>query len=260
MAQGQNQPQQSGAGFPAGGGGGQKPGRTPYANMGQTPAQAMGVNQQWMAGAGGGLPRGSNAGGFPGIGPLPGGSPKGLSDFQTPVGPVENYMSRLVGSGALNPASALGPGGQNFAGAMAAGQIPPQLMRQYQQQQQQIAANVADSMRGQRFGSDYAGALARQQNIGLTNLGAQTEQNALGSQGLLGQLGQQGIGNNLGTLGTLLQSELARSGSGLNLAMQQAGLGTGTDPMAMIMGLLGLGGSQGNTLTKSPINWLQYII
>lgn len=149
-------------------------------------------------------------------GQLPGGQPL-PPQFMTPVGPVEQGFA----GGAA--------GGLPFASSVAAGQIPPGMLQQYQQLQQQNQARILDQMGGARFGSDIAGVLGRESGRSLTDLLAGTEQNALGAF--------QGFAN------PLFQAEQQRAMGGQQMAWQNFLQQQGLPPaLSLLLSLAGLGG------------------
>lgn len=159
-------------------------------------------------------------------GQLPGGQPL-PPQFQTPVGPVEQGFA----GGAA--------GGLPFASSVAAGQIPPGMLAQYNQLQQQNQARILDAMGGARFGSDIAGVLGRESGRSLTDLLAGTQANALGAF--------QGFAN------PLFQAEQQRAMGGQQMAwqnfLQQQQL---PQALSLLLTLAGFGGgtTSGNQATS----------
>lgn len=172
----------------------------------------------------------------PGTGMAPGlpGGPQAPNAFMTPVGPMEQFMNATLRGG---------PGGNAFMNALANGQVPPGMLQQYKDLAAQNQAQIADSMGGSRFGSDYAGAVTRENNRGLTNLLAGTE-----------QMGQNAFS---GLTSPLLSSELGRSNQAM--AGQQSDFQNQQDyPMKLLSLLLGFGGmGGGSTSGTSHTNVLQ---
>lgn len=171
--------------------------------------------------------------GQPGSTPPPtvtgtGGTPLPV-DYQTPIGPVEQFMQGLLRQ----------PTSNSFVDSLASGQIPAATLAQFRNEQARSGAQLAEQSSGARFGSDYAGAFGRQQGQALTALGAQSEQQALAARQaqIAGQAQQYGLG------GTLLGSETQRSSDALRSLLQEYGGSTGLPPqISALLGLLGVGG------------------
>jgi hypothetical protein len=155
---------------------------------------------------------------------LPGG-PGLPSSYYTPVGPVEAGLGATMGAGQANP----------FIASLARGEIPSGMMQQYQQQAAQNQAMIGESMGGARFGSDYAGAVQRENMRALTNLLSGTQQNAA----------------NVYFQGTnpLLQQEVNRSNLGQGLAQQDFTNQSqqSMQLLQMLAAYAGLGGGTTNT-------------
>lgn len=141
--------------------------------------------------------------------------------FMTPVGPAENAFA---GAGA---------GGLPFASSVAAGQIPSAILQQYRDLQNQQNAQIIERMGGARFGSDLTGLLARSGGMNLTNLLADTQRNAVGTE--------------MGFANPVLQAEQQRTQGGQQLAWQNFLQGQQLPAaLSLLLSLAGLGG--GTTL------------
>lgn len=160
----------------------------------------------------------------PGMNQLPGG-PQAPSSFQTPVGPVEQFMNATLRGG---------PGGNSFMSALLNGQIPPGMLAQFKDQQLQNNAQIADSMGGSRFGSDYAGAVSRENNRGLNTLLANTE--------------GMGTGAFNAVSSPLLSSEVGRSNQAFQ-AQQTDFQNQQNYPLQLLSLLMGLGSMGGGSTT-----------
>lgn len=138
--------------------------------------------------------------------------------YMTPAGPVEQSFAA---------------GGVPFGSSVAAGHIPPGLLQQYMQLQDQNRARIFEGMGGARFGSDIAGVLGRESGRSLTDLLAGTEQNAL-------SFAQP-----------LFQAELQRAQGGQTMAWQNFLQNQQLPPaLSLLMALAGFGGGSVDTSGK----------
>ena len=228
--------------------------------MGQTTGQ----KPQMGSGVGGGSPGAGKPGQsstatspntrVPGF-TLPGG-PSLDPNLLSPVGPMERSLAGLYGQQAplVGPASnalfSMMSGGSPqgaFLTQLGSGMVPQVLLDQLRNEMGTAQAGMLERMGGQRFGSDAAGAVTREQGRAITNLGSNAIGMGLQANQLQSGIGQQLIGNAMNTGGTMLNSELMRSNAGMNLLNQQWQQAAGLPPE--LAGLLGLGG--GGTILQS---------
>ena len=169
----------------------------------------------------------------------------GIAGFTPAPGAIEKMIAGLT-PGSLTPPASAGETGllqlmsSPFLTSVAAGQVPPAIKAQFEQQLAQQLAGVRESFgtAGARFGTDITRTLGETAGKATTDLMANTERDAMTAIGLQSQMAQGAgtLANQRATAALSAYQQLVSAGVSAEVARSIAGLNAFTDVGRSLLG------------------------